>query len=73
MKKVIFAPTIAFALILISGGIAPANAAHDNYQGPMRSLEECRKVVEFMKNRNWTITRECRQHDDGKWWFKMKP
>jgi hypothetical protein len=45
--------------------------AADNYKGPMRSLDECRKVADFMKARKFKITRECRRHDDGKWWFKM--
>lgn len=44
--------------------------AADNYKGPMRNLDECKKVADFLQGRHFKITRECRRHDDGKWWFK---
>jgi hypothetical protein len=45
-------------------------AMHQRYSAPFNTRTECRGMYNWMKGKGYQMARECRQHADGKWWFK---
>lgn len=45
--------------------------AKSYYIGPFKTGPKCREYASAQKKRGFKITRECRRHDDGKWWYMM--